>query len=44
MRLQHLLTVNLGAGTTRHVVNGVGGQVDDCNTGTPQYVVNYPAG
>ncbi|WP_425433620.1 adenylyl cyclase [Kineococcus rhizosphaerae] len=44
VQLQHLLTVNLGAGTTRHVVNGVGGQVDDSNTGTPQYVVAYPAG
>ncbi|MFD0484292.1 adenylyl cyclase [Kineococcus sp. GCM10028916] len=44
VQLQHLLTVNLGAGTTRHVVNGVGGQVDNSNTGTPQYVVAYPAG
>jgi len=42
VQLHHLLTVNLGAGTTRHVVNGVGGQVDDSNTGTPQYVVDYP--
>lgn len=42
VRLHHLLTVNLGAGTIRHVVNGVGGQVDDSNTGTPQYVAEYP--
>ncbi|MEJ5945667.1 adenylyl cyclase [Pseudokineococcus basanitobsidens] len=42
VQLHHLLTVNLGAGTTRHVVEGVGGQVDNSNTGTPQYVVDYP--
>ena len=42
VQLHHLLTVNLGAGTTRHVVDGVGGQVDNSNTGTPQYVVDYP--
>jgi len=42
VQLHHLLTVNLGAGTTRHVVNGVGGQVDNSNTGVPQYVVDYP--
>ncbi|MCB0912285.1 MAG: hypothetical protein KDB60_11795 [Propionibacteriaceae bacterium] len=40
--LHHVLTVNLGAGTITHVVNGVGGQVDDTNTGTPQFVVDYP--
>ncbi len=42
VRLHHVLTVNLGAGTIRHVVNDTGGQVDDSNTGTPQYVVEYP--
>lgn len=42
VRLHHLLTVNLGAGTTRHVVNDVGSQVDDSNTGTPAYVSEYP--
>lgn len=40
--LHHLLTVNLSAGTIRHVVNDVGGQVDNSNTGTPAYVVDYP--
>ncbi|WP_136517816.1 glycosyl hydrolase family 28-related protein [Cellulomonas telluris] len=42
VRLTHVMTVNLGDGTVRHVVNGVGGQVDNSNTGTPQYVVQYP--
>ncbi|GAA2023695.1 adenylyl cyclase [Pseudokineococcus marinus] len=42
VQLHHLLTVNLGAGTIRHVVEGVGGQVDDTNTGTPQYVADFP--
>jgi hypothetical protein len=41
--LNHILTVNLSAGTIQHVVNGVGGQVDNSNTGTPAYVVRYPA-
>ena len=40
--LHHILTVNLGAGTITHVVNDTGGQVDNSNTGTPQYVVDYP--
>ena len=42
VQLTHLLTVNLGAGTIRHVVNDVGSQVDDSNTGTPAYVTTYP--
>ena len=42
VRLHHLLTVNLGAGTVRHVVNDVGGQVDNSTTGTPAYVVDFP--
>lgn len=40
--LHHLLTVNLGAGTIRHVVNDVGEQVDNSRTGLPAYVVDYP--
>ncbi|MDJ0336451.1 adenylyl cyclase [Salinibacterium sp. G-O1] len=40
--LRHIMTVNLAAGTVQHVVNGVGGQVDNSNTGTPSYVVQYP--
>lgn len=43
VELHHVMTVNLGAGTIEHVVNGVGGQADNSNTGVPQYVVQYPA-
>ncbi|MFE7844598.1 adenylyl cyclase [Microbacterium sp. NPDC057407] len=43
VRLHHIMTVNLSAGTIQHVVNGVGGQADNTNTGTPQYLVDYPA-
>ena len=42
VRLHHLLTVNLGAGTIRHVVNDVGDQVDSTRIGVPAYVVDYP--
>ncbi|WP_311836335.1 hypothetical protein [Cellulomonas fimi] len=42
VRLTHVMTVNLSAGTVRHVVNGVGGQADSTNTGTPQFVTSYP--
>ncbi|WP_239065592.1 glycoside hydrolase family 55 protein [Microbacterium hibisci] len=42
VQLHHIMTVNLSAGTVRHVVNGVGGQADNTNTGTPQFVVDYP--
>ena len=43
VRLTHIMTVNLNAGTIRHVVNGVGAQVDNSNTGRPSYVTTYPA-
>ncbi len=43
VRLHHIMTVNLSAGTIEHVVNGVGGQADNTNTGTPQFVTDYPA-
>ncbi|GLI27372.1 hypothetical protein ARHIZOSPH14_16140 [Agromyces rhizosphaerae] len=43
VRLHHIMTVNLSAGTIDHVVNGVGGQVDDTNTGAPAFIVDYPA-
>ncbi|MFC8683402.1 glycosyl hydrolase family 28-related protein [Microbacterium ureisolvens] len=43
VQLHHIMTVNLSAGTVQHVVNGVGGQADNTNTGTPQFVVDYPA-
>jgi hypothetical protein len=42
VQLHHVMTVNLSAGTVQHVVNGVGGQADNTNTGTPQFVVDYP--
>jgi hypothetical protein len=42
VQLTHIMTVNLSAGTIEHVVNGVGGQVDNTNTGTPAYILNYP--
>lgn len=43
VQLHHIMTVNLSAGTIQHVVNGVGGQADNTNTGAPQFVVDYPA-
>lgn len=42
VRLTHVMTVNLGAGTVRHVVNGVGPQVDATTVGTPAFVPTYP--
>ncbi len=42
VRLHHVMTVNLSAGTIRHVVNDVGAQVDNSNTGTPSFVTSYP--
>ncbi|MBI5103841.1 MAG: adenylyl cyclase [Solirubrobacterales bacterium] len=42
VRLHHIMTVNLGAGTIDHVVNGVGGPADNSNTGQPVYVTDYP--
>jgi len=42
VQLHHLLTVNLGAGTIRHVVNDTGAQVDTGAVGVPAYVVDYP--
>ncbi|ABS05203.1 hypothetical protein [Kineococcus radiotolerans] len=42
VRLHHVLTVNLSAGTIDHVVNDTGAPVDNSNTGTPSYVVDYP--
>ncbi|GAA2993443.1 hypothetical protein JOD63_001603 [Microbacterium terrae] len=42
VQLHHIMTVNLSAGTVEHVVNGVGGQADNTNTGAPQYVADYP--
>jgi hypothetical protein len=42
VRLHHVMTVNLSAGTIDHVVNDVGAPVDNSNTGTPSFVAEYP--
>jgi hypothetical protein len=42
VHLHHVMTVNLGAGTIDHVVNGVGGPADVTRIGAPVYVVDYP--
>ncbi|NUT31557.1 MAG: adenylyl cyclase [Hamadaea sp.] len=43
VRLHHVMTVNLSAGTIDHVVNGVGVAADTTRIGAPVYVVDYPA-
>jgi hypothetical protein len=42
VRLHHVMTVNLGAGTIEHVVNDTGEPVDNSNTGQPSFVVEFP--
>jgi len=42
VRLHHVMTVNLSAGTILHVVNDVGGQADTTKIGVPQFIVEYP--
>ncbi|WP_240506658.1 adenylyl cyclase [Thermoactinospora rubra] len=42
VRLHHIMTVNLSAGTIDHVVNGVGDAADTTRVGAPVYVVDYP--
>jgi hypothetical protein len=42
VRLHHIMTVNLSAGTIDHVVNGVGEAADTTKVGVPVYVVDYP--
>jgi len=42
VRLHHVMTVNLSAGTIVHVVNDTGGTADTTKVGTPQFVVDYP--
>ena len=44
VRLHHIMTVNLAAGTLDHVVNGVGAPADTTKTGTPVYLRDYPTG
>ncbi|MEV4639667.1 adenylyl cyclase [Actinoplanes sp. NPDC049548] len=43
VKLHHILTVNLSAGTLDHVVNGVGAAADTTKIGQPVYVNEYPA-
>ena len=42
VRLHHIMTVNLSAGTIDHVVNGVGGPADTTGIGVPVYITDYP--
>jgi hypothetical protein len=42
VRLHHVMTVNLSAGTIVHVVNDTGGTADATKVGVPQFVVDYP--
>lgn len=42
VRLHHIMTVNLSAGTIDHVVNGVGDPADTTRIGVPVYIVDYP--
>jgi hypothetical protein len=42
VRLHHIMTVNLSAGTIDHVVNGVGEAADTSRIGRPVYVTEYP--
>ncbi|GAA4974963.1 hypothetical protein HD597_009374 [Nonomuraea thailandensis] len=43
VRLHHIMTVNLSAGTIDHVVNGVGDAADTTKVGAPVYLTDYPA-
>ena len=43
VKLHHIMTVNLSAGTIDHVVNGVGDPADTTKIGVPVYIVDYPA-
>jgi hypothetical protein len=42
VKLTHIMTVNLSAGTIDHVVNGLGGPADTTKIGVPVYVTQYP--
>jgi hypothetical protein len=43
VKLHHIMTVNLSAGTIDHVVNGVGDPADTTKIGVPRYITEYPA-
>lgn len=42
VKLHHVMTVNLSAGTIDHVVNGVGEPADTTRVGAPVYLTQYP--
>lgn len=42
VKLTHIMTVNLSAGTIDHVVNGVGEAADTTRIGVPVYITTYP--
>ncbi|HEV2783469.1 MAG TPA: hypothetical protein VGX25_29135 [Actinophytocola sp.] len=42
VRLHHIMTVNLSAGTIDHVVNGVGDPADTTRIGAPVYIAEFP--
>jgi hypothetical protein len=42
VKLHHIMTVNLSAGTIDHVVNGVGAAADTTKIGVPVYIEQYP--
>jgi hypothetical protein len=42
VKLHHIITVNLSAGTIDHVVNGVGAAATPETSGSPIYVTDYP--
>lgn len=42
VRLHHVMTVNLSAGTITHVVNDVGEAADTTRVGQPVFVTDYP--
>ena len=42
VKMHHLLTVNLSAGTIDHVINDIGAQADNTNIGSPRYVLEFP--
>jgi len=42
VKLHHIMTVNLSAGTIDHVVNGVGDPADTTKIGVPVYIAQYP--
>jgi len=42
VRLHHVMTVNLGAGTIEHVVGDVGAAADTTRVGAPVFVTDYP--